>query len=105
MKLRTPLIRAALAATMVAGSFAVERVPAAQDAVAMRVDANAPVHATLMPELRVGPRDGDARLDAADALPVTLLPTVHVTASATDFAGLPAFGAHDDALALLASSD
>ena len=107
MKLRTPLIRAALAATMVAGSFARERVPAANahDAVAMRVDANAPVPATLMPELRVGSRDGDARLDAADALPVTLLPTVHVTASVRDFAGLPAFDVHDDAVALLASSD
>lgn len=104
MKLRTPLIRAALAATMLAGSFAVERVPAADvgDFVAMRVDDAAPVRATLMPELHVGSRAGDVRLDSTDPLPVTLLPTVHVTASAGDIAALPSF---DDATALLAASD
>jgi|GEM_PF-1450532 len=114
MKLRTPLIRAALAATMVATAFAIERVPAAdaaahdtgaRDALAMHVDAAAPVPATLMPELRVGTRASDVSLDARDALPVTLLPTVHVTASARDFAGLPSFGAFDDDVALLASAD
>lgn len=110
MKLRTPLIRAALAATMVAGSFAIDRVPVAvaadaHDAFAMRVDANAPLHATLLPELRVGSRDGEAQLDASDALPVTLLPTVHVTASVRDFAALPAFDAGRDTAMLLAASD
>ena len=110
MKLRTPLIRAALAATLVATSFAIDRVPAApaadaRAALATHVDARAPMHATLLPELRVGSRDGDAQLDAGDALPVTLLPTVHVTASMRDFAALPARDTGRDATLLLAARD
>lgn len=93
MNVRTPLIRAALAATMVAGSFALERVPHAAAAEAgMSIEARAPLHATLLPELRVTARatDPDAEaatgLAAGEALPVTLLPTVRVTAAASDFA-------------------
>ncbi|HEY6942836.1 hypothetical protein [Dokdonella sp.] len=97
MNVRTPLIRAALAATMVAGSFAIERVPhaAAADA-GMSVEARAPLHATLLPALRVTARAANpddsvaSELAAGEALPVTLLPTVRVTASAADFAMLVA---------------
>lgn len=97
MNVRTPLIRAALAATMVVGSFALERVPhaAAADA-GMSVEARAPLHATLLPELRVTARAANpdaasaAELSAGEALPVTLLPTVRVTAAVADFAMLDA---------------
>ena len=108
MNVRTPLIRAALAATMIAGSYTIERVAVATDAhnaVAMRVDATAPVRATLMPALRVSPHAAGTQLEATDPLPVTLLPTVHVTASMRDFAALPSFDMHSDAVTLLAASN
>ena len=93
MNVRTPLIRAALAATMVAGSFAIERVPHASAAEAgMSIEARTPLHATLLPELRVTARathpdaEAAAELAASEGLPVTLLPTVRVTAAVGDFA-------------------
>lgn len=95
MNVRTPLIRAALAAAMVAGSFALERVPHAAAAEAgLSVESRAPLHATLLPELRVTARaanpdaEAAAELAAGEALPVTLMPTVRVTAAAGDFAML-----------------
>ncbi|HEU4663499.1 MAG TPA: hypothetical protein VFS55_05680 [Dokdonella sp.] len=93
MNVRTPLIRAALAATMVAGSFALERVPQAAAAdLGMSVEARAPLKATLLPALRVTARASNpdqaaaSELASGDGLPVTLLPTVRVTASVADFA-------------------
>jgi hypothetical protein len=105
MKTRTPLIRAALAMTMIGSAFALERLPAAgapgasahsphpygsqaaQPGVGTSVDANAPLHATLLPELGVSASASDAglvvstKLASGSALPVTLMPTVHVFAN------------------------
>ena len=112
MKTRTPLIRAALAMAMVGSAFALERVPAAQPGVRVSVDANAPLHATLLPELSVGASASDpdravaTKLATTTALPVTLMPTVHVVASRDGFAARDASLALDAAdAALLAAAD
>jgi hypothetical protein len=92
---RTPLIRAALAMAMIGSAFALEQIPeaaAAQAGTTMSVDARAPLHATLLPELTVSARAQGAdfaetsTLATTEALPVTLMPTVHVTAGRDDFA-------------------
>ena len=113
MRTRTPLIRAALAMAMVGSAFALERVPeAAQPGVRMSVDANAPLHATLLPELSVSASASDTdravatKLATTAALPVTLMPTVHVVASRNGFAARNASLALDAAdAALLAAVD
>ena len=130
MKTRTPLIRAALAMAMVGSAFALERVPAAgapgasahflhpcgteatQAGVRMSVDANAPLHATLLPELSVSASASEPdravapKLAAGAALPVTLMPTVHVVASRDGFAARDTSPALDAADAvLLAAAD
>jgi hypothetical protein len=90
---RTPLIRAALAMAMIGSAFALEQIPeAAAAGTTMSVDARAPLHATLLPELTVSARAQGAdfaetsTLATTEALPVTLMPTVHVTAGRDDFA-------------------
>ena len=127
MKTRTPLIRAALAMAMVGSAFMIERVPAAgapgasahfphpygsqaaQPSVRMSVDANAPLHATLLPELSVTASASNTdravatKLATTAALPVTLMPTVHVVASRDEFAALDTQLALD--AALLAAAD
>jgi hypothetical protein len=95
MNIRTPLIRAAVAAVLIGGIYALPRTPhaaAAHASVTMSVDRTAPLHATLLPTLSVT-ADASApdleiaaRLADVDALPVTLLPTVHVHARRSDFA-------------------
>ena len=113
MKTRTPLIRAALAMTMIGSAFALERVPqAAQPGVGMAVEANAPLHATLLPELGVSASASDAdlvvttKLATDAALPVTLMPTVHVFAKRDKLAALDAPLGFDTAeVALLAAAD
>jgi hypothetical protein len=113
MKTRTPLIRAALAMAMIGSAFALERVPqAAQPGVSMSVEANAPLHATLLPELSVGASASDedlvvaSKLAAGAALPVTLMPTVHVFAKRDKLAVLDALLRVDAAeVALLAAAD
>ena len=95
MNTRTPLIRAALAAAFIgfACTFA-HASPAipAHDSVLMAVDANAPLHVTLLPAVSVfaeathPDRIVAMCIAATEALPVTLLPTVHVTARLTVFA-------------------
>ena len=95
MNIRTPLVRAALAAVLIGGVYALPEVPHANAApamVTMSVDAGAPVHATLLPAVIVFADAGNpqlataSRIAAADALPVTLLPTVHVHARWSEFA-------------------
>ncbi|WP_395680189.1 hypothetical protein [Dokdonella sp.] len=130
MKTRTPLIRAALAMAMIGSAFALERVPAAgapgasahfphpygsqaaQPGVGMSVEANAPLHATLLPELAVSASASDADLVVATklatdaALPVTLMPTVHVFAKRDKLAALDAPLAFDATeVALLAAAE
>ena len=113
MKTRTPLIRAALAVAMVGSAFAIERVPhAAGTAAGVTIEARAPLHATLLPELSVVASASDPDLAVATnlavtaALPVTLMPTVHVVASRDEFAALDMQRALDAAdAALLAAAD
>ena len=95
MNIRTPLIRAALAAAMIGGAFTFgESSIATASPASMSIDSSAPVHATLMPELSVvghaGNPDGDvvSHIAANGALPVTLMPTVHVVASVDEFVTL-----------------
>lgn len=98
MNTRTPLIRAALAAALFGAAFTfVHTSPMipANAAVSMSVDARAPLHATLLPVVSVfadatNP-DGIVamRIAATEALPVTLLPTVYVSARLADFAAAP----------------
>ncbi len=94
MNTRTPLIRAALAATLVGAAFTFTQtatVIPANAAVSMSVDARAPLHATLLPVVSVfaDATDPDGivamRIAATEALPVTLLPTVYVSARLEDF--------------------
>jgi hypothetical protein len=117
MNIRTPLIRAALATALVGGGFALERVPAnaaTQAGITMSVDSQAPLHATLLPEVTVSaraahPAQTTSHVASNDALSVTLLPTVHVTAGREAFAMLRA--PFDDTLdvdasvSLLAAAD
>jgi hypothetical protein len=113
MKTRTPLIRAALAMAMVGSAFALERVPqAAQPGAGMSVEATAPLHATLLPELSVSAsatvadRPVVSTLATGAALPVTLMPTVHVFATRDELAALDAQIKLDAAeIALLAAAD
>jgi hypothetical protein len=113
MKTRTPLIRAALAMAMVGSAFAIERVPhAAQLGAGMSVETTAPLHATLLPELSVSASASDpdlvvaTKLAADAALPVTLMPTVHVVATRDGLAALDAQLALDAAeIALLAAAE
>lgn len=88
MKLRTPILRAGFAATLLAGFYAFTQ-PVDANAPMFDVDANAPLAATLLPTLTVSADAHgveSARLDDADALPVTLLPTVHVRARSVPLA-------------------
>ena len=95
MNIRIPLIRAAVATALAAGAFMLSQTPqatAAADPVTMSVDARAPLQATLLPVVSVvadaNEPDGAASLHVAatDALPVTLMPTVYVTARVSDIA-------------------
>jgi hypothetical protein len=92
MNLRTPLIRAGVAALLVGAAFTLERVPvanasptASSASPAFSIDADAPVRVTLLPEVHV--TASGARVADEAPLVATLLPTVHVVASATDVAG------------------
>lgn len=113
MKTRTPLIRAALAMAMVGSAFALERVPhAAQPGVSMSVETTAPLQVTLLPELKVSASASDAdlvvasKLAAGAALPVTLMPTVHVVARRDQLAALDSRIRLDATeIALLAAAD
>jgi hypothetical protein len=89
MNMNTVFIRAAIATAFVGLGFTSVHVPqasAAQDAVSMSVDARAPMHATLLPTISVNGDAGNpdgvgaSRVEAGEALSVTLLPTVYVTA-------------------------
>ena len=89
MHIRTPLMGAALAAACIglACTFA-HASPAIpeHDSVLIAVDANAALHVTLSPAVSVFAeathldRIVAMRIAATEALPVTLLPTVHVSA-------------------------
>ncbi|GAA0710967.1 hypothetical protein [Dokdonella soli] len=94
MNIRTVFIRAAIAAVLLGGFVAITHAPhalAAQDSVTMSVDARAPLHASLLPTVSVVAAATDAtattllRVAAVESLPVTLLPTVHVTAHVSAF--------------------
>ncbi len=84
MNIHTPLIRTIISAALFAGlvSFGY----ATAEPVTMRVQARAPVHATLLPTVHVSPTTHEsdaallARVGTAEALSVTLMPTVYVTA-------------------------
>lgn len=88
MKTRTPLIRAAVATAIVASIFAITHRSLAVPVLPlwMPVDAGPLLAATLLPVVSVyaDATDPDGlvamRLAATETLPVTLLPTVHVTA-------------------------
>ena len=78
----------------------------------MSVEASAPLHATLLPELSVSASASEPdravapKLAAGAALPVTLMPTVHVVASRDGFAARDTSPALDAADAvLLAAAD
>ena len=110
MKTRTPLIRAALAMAMIGSAFALERVPSAAGT-GMTIETRTPVHATLLPELSVVARTDDpdlvvaTNLAATAALPVTLMPTVHVVARRGDIAASTSAPAFDPDATLLAAAD
>jgi len=79
MKLQTPIRRAAIAATLLGGFYLFAQ-PVDAD-LPFSVDAGAPIAATLLPTVSVTANangDPSMQLSSADALPVTLLPTVHV---------------------------
>jgi hypothetical protein len=95
MNTRTPLIRAAVATALAGGVFLVSQVPqaiAAQASQTMSVEARAPLQATLLPVVSVVADathpDGVTWMQIAstEALPVTLMPTVFVTARADSLA-------------------
>ncbi|MFI4968810.1 MAG: hypothetical protein ACHP7D_01295 [Lysobacterales bacterium] len=105
MNIRTPLIRAAFAAVLIGGVCALPRIPyanAAPVSVTMSVDAVAPLHATLLPTVSVfagnPQRALAARIATTEALPVTLLPTVHVHARWSQFAATALSGAQNVAV-------
>ena len=77
-KSRVVMIGALLAATTIASA---QTAPAT-----MRVDVRAPIAATLLPEVLVTPDQAGMRIVATEALPVTLMPTVHVTARTNSLA-------------------
>ena len=101
MKTRTPLIRAALATAFVGGLFAIlHGAPAVPASESMTVEAGAPLDATLLPIVSVyayatNP-DGIVamRIAATEALPVTLLPTVHVRLSLSELAAAAPVARH-----------
>ena len=107
--IRIPLIRAALATALIGGAFAVLEPPRAAAALtidAVSVEAGAPLQAMLLPTVLVvadanRPEAATMRV-VGDALPVTLMPTVHVQArggvAATDAV------AHSGMLAAAAAS-
>jgi len=98
MNTRTPLIRAALATAFVGCALIFTHLSPASPAHAsetMSVDTRAPLHATLLPVVSVfaeATHPGGIvamRIAATEALPVTLLPTLYVTARSADFSAAP----------------
>ena len=95
MNMNTVFIRAAIATAFVGLGFTSVHVPnavAAPADVTMSVDARAPLHATLLPMLSVFANTGNpdapatTRIANDDALSVTLMPTVYVSAQAPQLA-------------------
>lgn len=109
MNMNTVFIRAAIATAFVGLGLTSVHVPdavAAHADVTLSVDARAPLHATLLPMLSVvadvANPDAPAtmRMAGDDALPVTLMPTVYVSAQASLLASMQ----HpQDALAMAAA--
>lgn len=81
MNIRTPLLRAGIAASLLGGFYLFAQPVDAN--LPFSIDADAPLAATLLPTVNVSANahggDETMRLSSVDALPVTLLPTVHVT--------------------------
>lgn len=95
MLTRIALISVAVATALTGAGFAFNHTSPgiqARAAVSMRVDARASRHATLLPTVRVfadasQPHEvATAHFATTEALPVTLLPAVHVSAGGTDLA-------------------
>ncbi|MBX3702111.1 MAG: hypothetical protein KF903_14055 [Dokdonella sp.] len=85
MNLRPVLFAIATGAGVLTSVLAIVHRVEANIATTIEVDDDAPVAASLLPALSVTARlDGatEVALDDVDVLPVTLLPTVHVRASA-----------------------
>lgn len=98
MNTRFPLIRAALAVALAGAAFGfVHTSPTAtrHAEASMSVDAQAPLHATLLPVVSVfadatQPDDvATMRVAATNPLSVTLLPTVHVSTHTAGFSLAP----------------
>ena len=97
MNMNTVFIRAAIATAFVGLGFTSVHVPdavAAGAGVTMSVDARAPLHATLLPMLSViadiANPDAPAttRMAGDEALSVTLMPTVYVSAQTPELAAI-----------------
>jgi hypothetical protein len=92
MNIRLSVLRSALAGSFAAAALVAAQANAANDAVTFTVDTQAPLHATLMPTVTITADSArpfaDPRMSVADVEPlsVTLLPTVHVSAHASELA-------------------